>query len=187
MSTSSTKIYLENSSCRRVVVIVLDGVGAGAAPDADLYGDEGANSLGHAATAVGGLKAPNLAALGLGCITQIQGLPATATAPCGYGKMLPQSPGKDTVSGHWELMGIRLATRAELAVHDWCRWRGEFQNGGRLRPGGRGFVRQRHDAVRCAQSQGGGDQDAKMSVTAVRRRQFRPPSEWSHEPSRVLK
>lgn len=102
-------INLPKSSRRRVVVIVLDGIGAGAAPDADLYGDEGANSLGHAAKAVGGLKAPNLAALGLGCITPIQGLPATATAPCGYGKMLPQSPGKDTVSGHWELMGIRLA------------------------------------------------------------------------------
>lgn len=98
-----------NEKGRRVAVIVLDGVGAGAAPDADLYGDAGSNSLGKAAKAVGGMRTPNLAALGLGCITQIQGLPALPVGPCGYGKMLPQSPGKDTVSGHWELMGIRLA------------------------------------------------------------------------------
>lgn len=94
---------------RRVVVIVLDGVGAGAAPDAELYGDTGANSLGNAAKAVGGINAPNLAAIGLGCITEIQGVPATTAAPGAYGRMQPQSPGKDTVSGHWELMGIRLA------------------------------------------------------------------------------
>lgn len=92
-----------------MAVIVLDGVGVGAAPDADLYGDAGANSLRHAARAVGGMNAPNLAALGLGCITPIQGLPTTASVPCGYGRLQPQSPGKDTVSGHWELMGIRLA------------------------------------------------------------------------------
>jgi phosphopentomutase len=94
---------------RRFIVIVLDGVGAGAAPDAEAYGDAGSNSLCHAARAVGGIKAPNLAAIGLGCITDIQGVPARATAGCGYGKMQPQSPGKDTVAGHWELMGIRLA------------------------------------------------------------------------------
>src|ERR1051325_9292627 len=109
MITGDTMSKGQKVRKRRVVVIVLDGVGAGAAPDADSYGDAGANSLSHAAQAVGGLRAPNLAALGLGCITQIQGLPATATAPCGHGRMQPQSPGKDTVSGHWELMGIRLA------------------------------------------------------------------------------
>lgn len=93
----------------RVVTIVLDGVGAGAAPDAELYGDAGANSLGNASRAVGGMHAPNLAALGLGCITDVEGLPRKATARCAYGRMQPQSPGKDTVAGHWELMGIRLA------------------------------------------------------------------------------
>jgi phosphopentomutase len=102
------KLKCGNSRDRRVVVIVLDGVGAGAAPDADLYGDEGTNSLCNAAKTVGGLKAPNLAALGLGCITQIQGVPCLPKNPGAYGKMRPQSPGKDTVSGHWELMGICL-------------------------------------------------------------------------------
>jgi phosphopentomutase len=93
---------------RRVLVVVLDGVGAGAAPDAELYGDAGANSLRNAARAGGGIKAPHLAAIGLGCITEIQGLPAQATTPCGYGKMQPRSSGKDTIAGHWELMGILL-------------------------------------------------------------------------------
>jgi len=97
------------SKGRRVVVIVLDGVGTGATPDAALYGDEGANSIGNAARAVGEINAPHLAALGLGCIAEIRGLPASASSSCAYGKMQPQSPGKDTVSGHWELMGIRLA------------------------------------------------------------------------------
>ena len=109
MNTSSTRIKGENGHGRRAVVIVLDGVGAGAAPDANLYGDEGANSLGNTAKSVGGLKTPNLAALGLGRITQIQGVPVSPIVPCAYGKMQPQSPGKDTVSGHWELMGIHLS------------------------------------------------------------------------------
>jgi phosphopentomutase len=94
---------------RRFIVVVLDGVGAGAAPDAEAYGDVGSNSLSNAARAVGGINAPNLAAIGLGCITEIEGVPAQATTGCGYGKLQPQSPGKDTVAGHWELMGIRLA------------------------------------------------------------------------------
>ena len=93
---------------RRFVVIVLDGVGIGEAPDAEHYGDVGANSLRNAARAVGGLKVPNLAALGLGCITELPGVASTPTQPCGYGRMQPRSPGKDTVSGHWELMGICL-------------------------------------------------------------------------------
>ena len=93
---------------RRLVVIVLDGVGVGEAPDAALYGDVGANSLGNTAKGVGGLKIPNLAAVGLAAITEIAGVPSSPTEPCGYGKMQPRSPGKDTVSGHWELMGICL-------------------------------------------------------------------------------
>ncbi len=106
---SPTRLSAGDGRPRRAVVIVLDGVGAGAAPDAAIYGDQGANSLGNAAKAVGGLNAPHLAALGLGCITPIPGLPNSAVGPCGYGRLQPQSPGKDTVSGHWELMGIRLA------------------------------------------------------------------------------
>ena len=93
----------------RIVVIVLDGVGAGEAPDSALYGDAGANSLKNTARAVGGLRVPNLAALGLGAITEIQAVANAPTQPCLYGKMQPQSSGKDTVSGHWELMGVRLS------------------------------------------------------------------------------
>jgi len=89
-------------------MIVLDGVGAGEAPDAVDYGDAGANSLSHTAKAVGGLRLPNLGAIGLGRIATIQGVSTTLDWPSGYGRMQPASPGKDTVSGHWELMGIRL-------------------------------------------------------------------------------
>jgi phosphopentomutase len=101
--------HLRISPSRRIIVIVLDGVGAGAAPDAAAYGDAGTNSLGHTAKAVGGLRTPNLAAIGFGCITEMEGVPANPTMPCGYGKMTPRSSGKDTVSGHWELMGVSLA------------------------------------------------------------------------------
>jgi phosphopentomutase len=92
---------------KRVIVIVLDGVGIGAAPDAHLYGDEGSNSIANTAKIVGGLKLPNMGALGLGCITPIEGVPVVE-AKGAYGKMTPNSAGKDSVSGHWELMGIRL-------------------------------------------------------------------------------
>src|SRR5690242_7473959 len=103
MSTPSAKTR-NGSNKQRLVVIVLDGVGVGEAPDAALYGDTGADSLGHTAEAVGGLHVPNLEALGLGCIAQIRGLSKAPTRACGYGRMQPASPGKDTVSGHWELM-----------------------------------------------------------------------------------
>ncbi|NWF71303.1 MAG: phosphopentomutase [Chloroflexi bacterium] len=92
---------------QRVIVIVLDGVGIGAAPDAALYGDEGSNSLVNTASAVGGLRLPNMGALGLGNIMPIAGVPPAAAAGA-FGKMQPLSAGKDSVSGHWELMGIRL-------------------------------------------------------------------------------
>jgi phosphopentomutase len=93
---------------QRWIVIVLDGVGAGAAPDAADYGDEGSNSLANTALAVGGLDMPGMASIGLGCITPILGV-ACAAAPTGaYGKMTPRSAGKDTIAGHWELMGVHL-------------------------------------------------------------------------------
>ncbi len=92
----------------RVVVIVLDGVGAGEAPDAADYGDVGANSLANTARAVGGLNLPHLGALGLGRITDIQGVSPALHRRGGWGRCIPRSAGKDTVSGHWELMGVRL-------------------------------------------------------------------------------
>src|SRR5262245_30558173 len=90
----------------RVVLVVLDSVGAGEAPDAASYGDAGASTLGHIASAVGGLKLPNLGALGLGHITEIEGVPPVKDPQGGYGKMQERSRGKDTTTGHWEMMGI---------------------------------------------------------------------------------
>lgn len=93
---------------RRVVVVVLDGVGAGEAPDAHLYGDEGSNSLANTAASVGGLNLPNLGSLGLGNITPIPGVPPSSNPKGMFGKMQERSRGKDTTTGHWELAGIIL-------------------------------------------------------------------------------
>lgn len=92
----------------RAVVMVLDGVGAGALPDAGLYGDGGADSLGNAARAVGGLRLPVLEGMGLGNIIPIEGIPPRDDAWASWGRMNEVSPGKDSISGHWELMGLRL-------------------------------------------------------------------------------
>ncbi len=93
---------------RRVVLIVLDGVGIGALPDAEVYGDATAATLPHVAEAAGGLQLPNLAELGLGHLAEIAGVPAVSDPQAGYGRMIEQSPGKDSVTGHWELAGVRL-------------------------------------------------------------------------------
>ena len=91
---------------QRVIIIVLDSVGVGAMPDAHLYGDEGNNTLGNIADILGGLQLPNLESLGLGRIIPIKGI-SSSIAPSGfYGKMSEISAGKDTTSGHWEMMGI---------------------------------------------------------------------------------
>lgn len=93
---------------KRITVIILDGVGIGAAPDAGDYGDEGTNSIANVADVLGGIDLPNMGKLGLGNITQIKGVPETDSPEGGYGKMQPMSAGKDTMSGHWEMMGIYL-------------------------------------------------------------------------------
>lgn len=93
---------------KRVIVMVLDGVGAGEAPDAAKYGDVGSNSLGNVARAIGGLNTPNLYELGMGNITSIQGVPVNPNAKGAFGRFQPRSAGKDTVIGHWEMMGIYL-------------------------------------------------------------------------------
>jgi phosphopentomutase len=85
---------------------VLDAVGAGALPDADEFGDEGADTLGNVARAVRGLDLPNLEALGLGNVEQLEGCPPQAGAPAVAGRLIERSKGKDTTLGHWELMGI---------------------------------------------------------------------------------
>ncbi|HUR21175.1 MAG TPA: phosphopentomutase [Vicinamibacterales bacterium] len=89
----------------RVLVIVMDSVGCGELPDADHYGDEGSDTLGHIADAIP-LRVPTLRSLGLGRVARIGG---EQPAPIGAaGRMAELSPGKDSVTGHWELMGIVL-------------------------------------------------------------------------------
>lgn len=93
---------------RRAVVIVLDGVGVGALPDAGRYGDAGADSLCNAARAAGGLNLPVLAGLGLGKIARIEGVQPVVSPGASWGRMAERSPGKDSTSGHWEMMGCPL-------------------------------------------------------------------------------
>ena len=90
---------------RRAVVVVMDACGVGALPDADEYGDEGSNTLGHLAEAVGGLRLPTLERLGLGNIIPILGVPP-ASDPVVHGRLRPLGPGKESTTGHWELMGV---------------------------------------------------------------------------------
>ena len=93
---------------RRAIILVLDGVGIGAAPDAADYGDVGSDTLGNVARAVGGLAVPHLERAGLGCIAPLAGV-AAVTAPTGaWGMMAPRSAGKDSTTGHWEIAGVWL-------------------------------------------------------------------------------
>ena len=95
---------------RRAVVIVLDGLGAGNAPDAADFGDEGANTLSNTAKATGGVEAPNLQALGLGNVEEIEGIPPTSSPAASHGLMVELSAAKATLAGHWEMMGLVLDT-----------------------------------------------------------------------------
>jgi phosphopentomutase len=91
---------------RRVIVIVLDGAGIGAMPDAAEYGDVGSNTLANTARALGGLDLPNLQHMGLGNLASIEGVPPCRSCIASYGVMLEASKGKDTITGHWEMAGI---------------------------------------------------------------------------------
>jgi phosphopentomutase len=93
---------------RRAVVIVLDGLGAGKAPDAADFGDEGANTLANTARSTGGLRAPNLQAVGLGNIEEIEGIAPSASPAASHGLMVELSAAKATLAGHWEMMGLVL-------------------------------------------------------------------------------
>ena len=94
---------------RRAVILVLDGVGIGAAHDVAAYGDEGSDTLGNLARAVGGLRLPNLGAAGLGNIAPLEGLPPAAAPRGAWGLLQPRSAGKDSTTGHWEIAGVHLA------------------------------------------------------------------------------
>lgn len=93
---------------KRIHLLVLDSVGIGSSPDAAQFGDEGADTLGHIVQATGGLNVPHLLELGLGNIRSIEGLEPSSKPKAMYGKMQEKSVGKDTMTGHWEIMGLHI-------------------------------------------------------------------------------
>lgn len=93
---------------KRIHLVVLDSVGIGESPDAHLFGDEGADTLGHIAEEMKGLTMPNMAKLGLGNIRPLKGIPTADEPLAFYGKMQELSVGKDTMTGHWEMMGLNI-------------------------------------------------------------------------------
>lgn len=94
------------SATKKIVLIILDGVGCGELPDARAYGDGGSDTLGNTARAVGGLRLPHLARLGLGNIAPLEGVQPAGTPVACYGKMAQKSQGKDSTTGHWEIAGL---------------------------------------------------------------------------------
>lgn len=94
---------------RRAIILVLDGVGIGEAPDAAAYGDVGSDTLGNTARAVGGLALPALARAGLGRIAPLLGVTPEPSPTAAWGSMAPRSAGKDSTTGHWEIAGVHLA------------------------------------------------------------------------------
>jgi len=110
----------------KAIILVLDSVGIGAAPDAGDYGDAGSDTLGHIATAVGGLKLPVLGKMGLGCIPPIlsadrrlAGVPPTGGPLASFGAMRELSRGKDTTTGHWEMAGLIMRDGFHLFPHEY--------------------------------------------------------------------
>ncbi len=91
----------------RCALIVLDGLGIGTAPDTAAFGDDGSNTLGNVADAVGGFELPYLESLGLGCCRPLKGM-ACDDPRAAHGIAIPKSPGKDSTTGHWELCGVLL-------------------------------------------------------------------------------
>jgi phosphopentomutase len=106
---------------KRMILIVLDSCGVGEMPDAKLYGDEGSNTLVNTAKFVGGLKLPYLQKLGLGNIAPILGVSTNPSAQAGFGRMNEISPGKDSTTGHWEMMGLILQKPFPVYPHGFPR------------------------------------------------------------------
>jgi phosphopentomutase len=95
---------------KRIFITVLDSLGIGALPDAHEYGDVGANTLGHIGENMGAIHLPNLGKMGLGNLLSLPGVPPVEQAIGSYGKMQEISLGKDTSTGHWEMMGVEVKT-----------------------------------------------------------------------------
>ncbi|MEK3885923.1 phosphopentomutase [Bacillus sp. FSL K6-3431] len=97
---------MQDTTFKRIHLIVLDSVGIGEAPDAESFGDLGADTLGHIAEKMNGLTMPNIGELGLSNIREIKGIEKAEHPLAYYTKMQEASNGKDTMTGHWELMGL---------------------------------------------------------------------------------
>ncbi len=102
---------------RRFLILVADSAGCGELPDADAYGDQGSNTIGNVSRAVGGLSLPVMGRMGLGNLTPILGVPPEPAPDAFAGKMAELSQGKDTITGHWEMMGIVLREGLALYPH----------------------------------------------------------------------
>src|SRR5450432_1417606 len=112
----SLTVLLSKFVFHRVIWIVLDSVGIGEMPDAAQYGDAGSDTLGNIAR-IRGIRLPNMSRLGLGNIKPLTGLAPVAEPAAAYGKCTLASPGKDTTTGHWEMVGIHLAKPFPLFPH----------------------------------------------------------------------
>lgn len=93
---------------QRIFTIVMDSVGVGAAPDAQKFGDSGSDTFGHIAEHYPGLKIDHLADLGLANLHQLKGIEPVRSPKGYYTKMIEMSNGKDTMTGHWEMMGLYI-------------------------------------------------------------------------------
>lgn len=111
------EVMKKGRNIKRVILIIIDGVGVGELPDSSDYNDQGSNSLKHVADFVGGLNLPNLRKMGLGNITEIYGVKPVSEPIGAYGKMQEASRGKDSIIGHWEIIGIYSSKPLPLFPH----------------------------------------------------------------------
>ncbi|MCQ6277985.1 phosphopentomutase [Bacillus sp. EB600] len=101
---------MESTMFKRIFLIVMDSVGIGEAPDAEKFGDQGADTFGHIAEQMDGLNMPNMAKLGLSNLRELKGIQKADKPLAVYTKMQEASNGKDTMTGHWEIMGLNIKT-----------------------------------------------------------------------------
>jgi phosphopentomutase len=101
---------MTRNTYKRIFLIVMDSVGIGESPDAEKFGDKGADTLGHIAEKMNGLNMPNMGRLGLSNIREIKGINKADKPVAYYTKMMEASNGKDTMTGHWEIMGLNIQT-----------------------------------------------------------------------------
>ena len=95
---------------KRIFTVVIDSLGAGEMPDAASYGDAGTDTLGHLAANVEEFKIPNLQKLGIANLKDLAGVAPVEKTLAYYGKLREASNGKDTMTGHWEMMGLHITT-----------------------------------------------------------------------------